>query len=530
MFEHYKALVAVMVLTVLAFATVRPLMRGFMSDADFVIRRNVWLGLTLAAFLIPYYWAYVLVAVVLMAYGLNRDSNQAAFYVFLLLAMVPIGLDLPTFGIIRQFLFIDHLQLLSLVVLVPAALRLGRRSSAEANGQTTPPADRIQLTADVLILLYLGLQVVFALPYESITASLRRVVVSGTAVWLPYYVLSRACRDREQIVETMAAFALAMFVLTPLAVLEVAKGWVLYAGLQDQWGTSEIMNYLRRGDYLRGQVTAGHSIVLGFAMTIGFGFWLYLQSLVASRGWRFAAMALLIVGMAMPSARGPWLGALVLLLAFLALGPNRGARILKVFGVLGLLSVIAIASPYGDQIVERLPFVGTLDEGTVTYRQQLAEMSWLLIQQNPWLGTPGFLSYLEELRQGQGIIDLVNAYAGIALAYGLVTLAVFGGFFVMIILACIGAVRRLAPIDPDLSLLGASLVACLVSALFMIATVNLYLSVAYLVWSMSGLAVAYARLSGLPVHTAVEWPPGGDRTGGSRRGAGMPPRSATWAK
>ena len=494
--QLYKALVVVMVVTVLMFLFARPLLRRFMADADFTVRRNVWLGLTLAAFLIPNYWAYVLVACVVLTYGVKRDTNPAALYVFLLLAMVPIGLDLPTFGLAKNIFRLDHLRLLSLVVLIPALVRMARSyDSTAAYGGRADQADRSRLQADVLILLYAVLQIVLLMPYESITATMRRGVLIGIDLWLPYYVLSRSCRTRESLVEVMAAFALAMFVLTPLAVLEAASHWALYAGLQEQWGTARIINYLSRGNFLRAQLTAGHSIVLGFAMMIAFGFWLFLQSRVAPVGWRVLAMPTLLVGLAMPSARGPWVGAMLVVLVFLALGPNRGSRTFKFLGLLALLSVIAVISPYGDQIVERLPFIGTLDEGTVSYRERLALSSWLLIQQNPWFGTPGFMAYLEDLRQGQGIVDLVNAYAGIAVAYGLVSLAAFVGFFALIVVKCVRGVRDLAQTDPDMSLLGASLVACIVGTLFMLATVNLYLSVANLTWSLAGLAVAYAGLA-----------------------------------
>lgn len=529
--QLYKALIAVMVVTTLMFLLARPLLRRFMTDADFTVRRNVWLGLTLAAFLIPNYWAYVLVASVVLAYGVKRDTNPAALYMFLLLAMVPIGKDLPTFGVVNQIFMLDHLRLLSLVVLIPVALRLARSSdSSDAHGQPAGAADRGRRQADMLILLYAALQIVLLMSHESITATLRRVVLIGIDVWLPYYVLSRSCRTRESMVEVMAAFALAMFVLAPLAVLESARHWLFYAGLQEQWGTGQVINYLSRGDFVRAQATAGHSIVLGYAMTIAFGFWLFLQSRVAPVGWRVLALLTLLVGMAMPSARGPWLGAIVVVLVFLALGPNRGSRMLKFFGILALLSVIAMASPYSDRIIERLPFIGTLDEGTVSYRQQLASTSWLLIQQNPWFGTPGFLAYLEDLRQGQGIIDLVNAYAGIALAYGLVALAAFLGFFALIVVRCIRGLRSLVGIDTDLSLIGASLVACIVGALFMIATVNLYLSVAYLTWSLAGLGVAYAGLARSQVLASAGQPAAVDAAATSWPAQGLAQPAATRAE
>lgn len=521
MLQLYKALAAVIVVTTITFFLARPLLRRFMSDTDFSHRRNIWLALNLAAFTIPNYWAYVLVASVVLAYGVKRDSNPPALYAFLLLAMVPVGLYLPTLGLVKQLFLVDHLRLLSLLVLLPTAVRLAGATTAPAVRAPYPrAADRLRLQADLLLALYAGLQIIVLMPHESVTATLRRSVLLIIDLWLPYYVFSRGMRSREQIVETMAAFALAMFVLAPLAVLESFKGWLLYAGLQEKWDTEPLINYLSRGSMLRAQLTAGHSIVLGYAMTIAFGFWLSLQGRVESLGWRVLAMLTLFIGIVMPLARGPWLGACFVLVMFLAVGPNRGSRILTVFGLLFLTGVAVVLSPWGSQVVDRLPFIGTLDEDTVSYRQQLAAMSWTLIRQNPWFGTPGFFAYLEDLRQGQGIIDLVNAYAGIALAYGLVALAALLGFFVLIVARCIGCVRASARADPGLASTGASIAACLMGTLLMIATVNLYLSVANITWMLAGLGVAYAgivRRRG----DAAGWPAASARGGAAWSAQGL---------
>ena len=98
----FKALIAVMVLTVATFYVARPLMRRFMSDSDFTVRRNVWLGLTLAAFLIPDYWFYVLVASAILIVGLRRDSNPAALYLFLF-SVVGMGIGPTVVASITQF-------------------------------------------------------------------------------------------------------------------------------------------------------------------------------------------------------------------------------------------------------------------------------------------------------------------------------------------------------------------------------------------------------------------------------------------
>ncbi len=230
-------------------------------------------------------------------------------------------------------------------------------------------------------------------------------------------------------------------------------------------------------------------------MAVAFGFWLYLQTRVTSRAWRWLAMITLVAGVVVPFSRGPWLGAATIVIVFLALGPNRVSRISNAAVLLTVAGMGVLASPYGDKIIDRLPFVGTLDAGAVSYREQLAGTSWRIIQQNPWFGTPGFIEQMESLRQGQGIIDLVNTYAGIGLAYGLVDLAFFFGLFVFIAVQCMRGIRSLRSSDPDLSLAGASLVACIAGALLMLATVNLYLSVGYLTWALAGLALGYAGVA-----------------------------------
>jgi hypothetical protein len=141
--------------------------------------------------------------------------------------------------------------------------------------------------------------------------------------------------------------------------------------------------------------------------------------------------------------------------------------------------------------------VGNVDVETIVYRQRLAETSWLLIQQNLIFGSPYFLSYMEELRQGQGIIDLVNAYATVALGYGLVGFGLFVGFYSTVIVATFRTVRRYSFFDHDFAMLGAPLIACLVGAMLIIATSPNYLSIPYIHLTLAALAVAYVKLGKL---------------------------------
>jgi hypothetical protein len=497
MSAHYNALIVVLGITMIVFYLAKPLMIEFMAVEDFVRRRNIWLCLVIAAFLVSNYWLYVLIATVLLAYGVKHDTNPAALYLFLLLAIPPFPSEIPTFGLINQIFTLDHLRLLSLVILLPVAVGLNRSvGTPEAAEQWAISGGKKLLLPDVLILSYVGLQLILVAPHVSVTDSIRRVLLFGIDILLPYFVLSRACRTRGAIADVMASFALAAAALACMAVFENLKSWLLFSSLEDSWNSLSLTSFLRRGDSLRAQVTAGHSIVLGYALAAALGFWLYLQSKVAATRLRWLALLSLVAGLAATLARGPWLGALAMVLLYFALGPRAVSRLLKVLSALTVAAGLLLASPWGTDFVDRLPFIGTADqEGSVVYRQRVAATSWLLIQQNPFFGNLSAGESMEELRQGEGIIDMVNTYAYIALAYGLVGLGLFAVFFGVIVVNCLRAVRRFTATDPDFSLLGSALLASVVGGLLIIATVGLYLSIGYLIWAVAGLAVAYTQLA-----------------------------------
>ena len=488
--DNYRAYVVVLGLTFGVFLIAKPIFIRWMSADDFVLRRNAWLALTTAAFLLPNLWLYMMAAGVIIWFAGRRDTNPAAFYLFLLLVVPPVEADLPTFGIVKSLFPMNHFRLLSLVLLIPFALRLRRegREMELQGGSPLPPAFR---ATDVLLLLFLALQLVLFLPYESITNSLRRAVLLLLNAWLPYYVMSRACRDRRVIVEVMAAVVLAAMVLAPIAAIENVKGWLLYSAVGESWGM-DINLYARRADVLRASVTAGHPIVLGYFFAVMLGLWLYLQGHVA-RGWAWSGSAVLGTGLVAAFARGPWVGALVIITVYVALGPNAVSRSLKGVALLVVAGGIALATPLGPKVLDNLPFIGSVASDTVAYRQQLLETSLMIIGQNPLFGSPNFMLQMEALRQGEGIIDLVNTFAAFALSYGLVGLALFLGFIGVATVQCWQMVRRLSPVDPDAAMIGVSLISCLLGVLVMLATTSNYLSIPYIYLALAGVMAAYVR-------------------------------------
>jgi O-antigen ligase len=143
-----------------------------------------------------------------------------------------------------------------------------------------------------------------------------------------------------------------------------------------------------------------------------------------------------------------------------------------------------------------LPFIGTTDKGNVGYRELLLTNSIIVIQRNPWFGTYDFFTQpeMEALRTGEGIIDIVNSYLGVALEQGLVGLGLFVGFFVLTLLGVYRAMRSIQDINSEERLLGRALLATLVAIMVIIFTVSSITIIPVVYWSVAGLGVAYAQM------------------------------------
>jgi O-antigen ligase len=148
----------------------------------------------------------------------------------------------------------------------------------------------------------------------------------------------------------------------------------------------------------------------------------------------------------------------------------------------------------GQSIIDSLPFFGSTTDNSTLYRNRLAERSWEIILQHPLLGDPLARQQMQDLRQGEGIIDLVNTYAETALFYGLLGAGVFTGFILMALGKTYRSARELAKTDPDRAILGASLVACILGMLLMLADTSFMLGIQIMYYVLGGLATGYVSI------------------------------------
>jgi O-antigen ligase len=214
--------------------------------------------------------------------------------------------------------------------------------------------------------------------------------------------------------------------------------------------------------------SAGHPLLLGYLLAVAFGFWLYLQQNVQSRVSRLSITGLFLFGLMAAYSRGPWLGAIVIYFSFAALGPRVLPKMFKAVGGILLLAMAVAVSPLGAKIARVIPyFGGSVDMDNVVYRERLFALSWQIIIDHPWFGDQQALLKMQELRQGEGIIDLMNGFVSILLSSGFVGLSLFLLFIAIASFKAFRVSAASAKSDPDLSKLGACLVACILGSLVM---------------------------------------------------------------
>ncbi|MEG0635445.1 MAG: O-antigen ligase family protein [Pseudomonas sp.] len=485
--EHFRALIVILFLAGVVFVMARRPATDLIPYSDFKRRRNLWFVLTLVAFASHSFWVYMAAAGIIMFIAGRRERNAMALFFMLLFLIPPASVQIPGFGVVNYLVELNHVRLLTLCVLLPAALALSRQSDTLRFGRTWP---------DKLLAASLVLMSVLYLRETTLTDTLRQALYLYVDVFLPYYVASRGLKEISDFKDAMLAFVLASFVLALIGVAEYVRHWLLYNALTDAMGVQWSMTgYLSRGGSLRASATTGQAIALGYVMSVAIGLFLFVQGYVRSQLQRVLGALLLAAGLFAPLSRGPWIGAVIIGVVFIAMGKGAVKR-LTVLALAGVLALpLLTVLPGGDKVLDLLPFIGNIENENITYRERLIDNSWIVIQRNPLFGSFDFRNTpeMQSMIQGEGIIDIVNTYVSLALRVGLVGLALFVAFFITVLLGIRKAMRAFPDQNDEQRQLGRALLATLVGILVIIFTVSSITIIPTVYWSVAGLGVAYIQ-------------------------------------
>ncbi len=491
MTENIRALLVILLAAFIASHFVRPALAGFVSPERLLRWRNIWMLVSAMAFLSPNLWVFSILAGLYLLYQSGKEEGVAPLYLLLVCVIPPLSAAIPGFGLINYLFQIDWLRLLSLVLLLPAALRLMRDPVRVAVGRTWP---------DRFLLAYLFLSIALQLRDTTVTDALRQIFYAILDAFLPYYVLSRSIRSTDEFRTTLTAFVYSVCMIALVAGFEFFKHWLLYKSLSAQWEIPASSFYLDRGSSLRAVASMISPIALGYVMVAALGAFLALAPFAEEPRHHRRIWLLLAAGCFFPLSRGPWVGAVLLIVVWLATGPHALRRLFTL-ALAGMLSLPLLAVlPGGEKILNLLPFIGHVDEQNVSYRHELIEKAMIVIRRNPIFGSVNYLQTpeMQSMIQGQGIIDIVNTYIGVALNSGLVGLTLFCGFFASILLP----LWRNQPADEAAQALRRSLLASLSAILLIIFTVSPIGVIASLYWSLAALALAFLLAHPAPASEA----------------------------
>jgi O-antigen ligase len=489
--ENIRTLIAVLMLAVPAFYLSRQLAAPIISPREFAVWRNAWVAATVVAFLSSSFFIFAGFMVIICLYARAQRAMNAAFFLVMLFVVPLANVSIGGFGLFNLLFVINNARLLAIVVLLPI-LFATRRSSGRTGGM---------YLADWLIIGYVALRIGLEIERLEFTQYLRVATVLMFDVLIPYFVFSRAITSIEDFRKDMLAVVVAVLALALIGIFETAKGWLLYNWITINWADIEptIAGYSSpRAGYLRAAASANTPIVLGYLIVVGMGCLLSLRQAISSR-IAVIAFAVFAAGLVATLSRGPWLGAMVLIFAYLVTGRRVASEFVK-FALAGAVMLLPlVVTPLGSELLDLLPFIGSAEGGTVTYRSLLFDHAMLVIERNPWFGTSpnDFLMTpeMQELLQGQHIIDVVNTYVAIALESGLVGLGVFLAFSATILLGLWRAFKLKSTRKTDVGNYIRASMALYVAIMVTIGTVSFIDFIPYIFWSFAGLCVALIRIA-----------------------------------
>ena len=487
--EFVRAYIVVFALSIFIFFLLRRLSISFIANAELKLWRNYWLAITTISLFSPNIWIYTFFIVLIFAYATTSRIDRLALYVAVLCASPLFKLTIPGFGLINFLIVLSYVNILTLIVLVPEYRKW--------RGQFRFTPNKI----DKFVVLYVIVICLLNFRDNTLTNSIRESINYCITILLPYYLISRLISDVETLKRVLF---LMLFCIVPLALIgsfESLKHWKLYSSsiahvLEYSKGT----DYGIRGDSLRASALFVGPLTLGYAMTIGIGLCLFINKYTNRKALLNLIVAFLAASLYFTKARGSWVGALVLAILYIWSGPQKLGNLAK-FSFAGLFSfgILSLTS-IGQKIINSLPFMSpetSHEASTVDYRFRLLEQSWIVFQKHPIFGTANYRETpeMEVMRQGQGIIDVVNSYVHIGLNYGLVGLSLFVMIFFGLLFSVLKSIKTLPDTEIDLINIGRVLFAILGSILVMIMTVSSidYIPVFY--WVIAGICCAYIKVS-----------------------------------
>jgi O-antigen ligase len=495
-----KLLLPTLVVIALAWLVLRASFATLLSAVEYQRAGAVLILTTIIAFLghTPMLFSVSIGVMALVAQSMLGGGIRGKIAAFMLMIMVlpPITWQVGGVGDINYLLALTGPRILALVLLTGPALTLLGDGTYKRQGWV--------LGLDITVLAYQVLKICLMAPHVSSSGILRMIVESGVDILLPYYVVSRGVRTEADLRFHLTHLVLGLAVMASVGFAEFAVRRNLYSELQYVYGYKwQLTMKLMRGSLLRVQAATPQPIVLAFEMIFGIGIWTYLRG----QEWRKFSVLMVygaLVGcLVFTLSRGPWIGGLCFGLALLGLRRLGVKTFVWSFLLLLATGVIVKASGAEEAVIGGLSSIfgaSDADLTSINYRRELLDTALALLRQSPWLGVPDYASQMQNLKQGEGIIDLVNSYIAIALDAGVIGLVIYMLPYLMAFRRLLGVpgVSRGQPLDAGAGWFAATMAAMMIALLLTIFTTSIFSTMPFLLVMLVALPAARLTMPNAP--------------------------------
>lgn len=372
-----------------------------------------WAIITSIVFLSFNYYLFAILAMFAIYRGLKNmsTSHRGGFYIFLLLGVSSVNFTLPGFFGINKLFNISWATLLGFAFLIFMQ-------------NNSPSGNKKKNIIDVFVLWFWLLVSALSFRETTTTDGLRETFIYLNLIVVPYFIARKFVREPEELQWVFYGFVFIVLIISGIGIFESIKNWLLYGSLGGALNLPEsaITSYKYRAGFLRVSSTLGNinlAGVCGGALIVYY----YLISNSKKSNSQWLIFLVVLYALFATHSRAPWLVSTAMILFYVA--KTKGAKgVIRLSGYGFLLGLLLLASGALDSVVSGFMLK---DSYNVDYRERLLTLGLNEMKKYPLFGNLHFYSApgLQELIQGEGIIDIVNTFLQIGLKFGLIAVGFF---------------------------------------------------------------------------------------------------------
>lgn len=448
------------------------------------------------------YWMTIFMFFLGVSISQKTRAEKIAYY-FLILPTLPLFVSVVMPGVIpgiKVWMKLNVPTLLSMFVLFPLAMRVfffgGAKDALTA------------FKTDKYVLFYFALLAALSYRTATLTAALRETLINFLEVFLPYYAISRSLKKREDFEIVFYAIAFSGMIVASVGIMEEIMRWPMFLGLIDAMHLEEspISPFTVRGGLLKIGSTFASGTPCGYFLTAVIAVAYFLRNFAkVNKQLLYLISGMCLLAIFFTAARGAWLGFLVM--AVIVAIYQKGKKVKLILGFLlaayiglPLLNYTSAGQAITNKIEQVVPTSKEHSEyGTIDYRERLITAVFTTMSLHPWFGSLDFLEVeeMKAMKQGEGIIDVVNTYFQIGLAYGWVGLVLFTMIFVNTAwkLFILANSQRLRKKNEYFSQMVVIFLAIIVMTIVLIGTVSSVSLLPHYFWAFTAIAAAIVRVA-----------------------------------